>query len=568
MKNWGTDMKNKKIIIPIIAAAVVLALGITILALGSTDNGLTGNNIYVLEADVGNKTLEDATEIITKEYMEADPKLEITCKGEKTEINFSDFGQIDFDETAKRVFETDRGNLLKRAYYKATSFIKREFPLSVVINEKDLNKKINEAFAHTGKTYVEEKYKISEDKLIVTAGRSGEVIEIENIQEVIESLALNQNITLEAVSTYKEYKGVDVDALYEKVCTQPKDAYYDKEGGKVIPHVLGYSFDKEEAKKVFFSLKEEEEAEINLEIKMPKVLDADLTGKMFKDVLASYSTNYNPGEVDRTYNMFLAARKVNGTVLEPEAVFSYNGVVGPRTVAAGYRNAKIFENGRVVDGLAGGICQVSSTIYNAALYSNMEIIERKNHSFPVAYTPKGQDATVSMGVIDFRFKNTYKRPVKITATVSGGSCRVEILGIKEENLKVEIVNNIVSQRERPVKYEEDPEMEKGKEKVVQTGNDGYTVTTYRKVYINGELIKTEKMPTSYYTPLEKIIKRNTEEETEEPPVTEPDPNAPPATEPQPEVPPVLEPQPETPPVVEPNPETPPVDEPKPEIPQT
>ncbi len=555
-------MKNKKVLIPVIAAAVVLILGIAIVALGSSDDGLISKNVYVLDAELGGKTREEAVEIITKEYMEANPELEITCGENSAELNFSDFGQTDFDATAQNAYLVGRGNIVKRAFSKIFSF-KKVVPLSLVINENILQQKIDEAFADTGKTYVKEQYKIAEDKLVVTAGRSGDVIKTEKLDEIIKSLSLNQNVKVEAVSTYKEYEGVDVDALYEKVCRDPKDAYYDKEGGKLVPHVVGYSFDKSEAKKILGALNEGEQTEIVLTVTMPEVLDADLTGKMFKDVLASYSTNYNPGEVDRTYNMLLAAKKVNGTVLEPGAVFSYNGVVGERTVAAGYRNAKIFENGRVVDGLAGGICQVSSTIYNAALYANMGIVERKNHSFPVAYTPKGQDATVAMGFIDFKFRNTSSRPVKLTASVSGGICRVEILGTKDENFKVEIYNNIISQRPRPVTYEEDPTLEVGVEKVTQTGNDGYTVTTTRNVYVNGQLVKSEKMPTSYYTPLEKIIKRNSgDSETEEPveaenpgvneneQPTEENPSGEPAIEPQPEQQPEPTPevQPQTPPV--------------------
>ncbi len=508
-------MKNKKVII--IATAVALVLLLALVAIFALpDNGLIAKNVFVVDTDVSGKTVEDATEEITKAYMEANPVIEVVCKENTAKVNFADVGQIDFDATVKNAYAVGRGNAFSRAFSKIFSG-KKVIPLSLVINEKALQSKITEAFSGLGSVYTEESFKIDGDKLVLTAGRSGEVIEFEKLDKVIETLGLNQNATLETKTSKKEYKGVDVDALYEKVFREPKDAYYDKEGGKLVPHVVGYSFDKEEAKKAVEGIGEGETVEIQLEVKMPKVLDDDLTGKMFKDVLASYSTNYNPGEVDRTYNMLLAARKVNGTVLEPGAIFSYNNVVGERTVAAGYRNAKIFENGRVVDGLAGGICQVSTTIYNAALYSNMGIVERKNHSFPVAYAPKGQDATVVMGVIDFRFKNTTSRPIKITASVSGGVCRVEILGTKEQNFRVEILNNVVGQTPRPVEYEEDPTLEKGTEIVTQTGSDGYTVTTTRKVYVNGELVKTEKMPSSYYTPLKKIIKRNTAEE----PVEEP-----------------------------------------------
>ena len=510
-------MKNKKIVISVIIAVVILALVGTVVAAGLSDNGLTAKNICVLDTEISGKTPEEAIEIITNAYIDTDPVIDVVCGENKAQIKFSDFAQIDTEATAQSVYMADRGNIFKRAFVKLTPFIKRTLPLVVVTNEEMLNEKINEVFSADGITYEEETYEISNDKLTVTAGHSGMEIKIENADKLPELLKEGKSIELVAVSTEKIYEGVDVDALYSKVCTKPVDAYYDKEEGKLVPHIVGYEFDKEEAKSVLSKLGENEKAEITLTVTMPKVLDADITGAMFKDVIASYTTNYNAGDTNRSYNMYLAASKVNGTVLEPGAVFSYNRVVGDRTVAAGYKIAKVYEAGRVVDGLAGGICQVSSTIYNAALYANMDIVERKNHSFPVSYTPMGQDATVAQGFIDFKFKNTFSRPVKITASVSGGVCRVEILGIKEQNIKVEIYNNTISQTPRPVNYEEDPSMEKGVEKVIQSGNDGYTVTTTRKVYVNGKLVKTEKMPTSYYSPLAKIIKRNTAEEPVENP---------------------------------------------------
>ena len=203
------------------------------------------------------------------------------------------------------------------------------------------------------------------------------------------------------VKQNKDYEGVDIKKIYDEVCTDPKDAYYDEKNGKIVSHVVGYSFDIGEAKKLVEVMGENETISIKLTVRLPEMTEEKLTAKMFADTIASYSTKYNPDEVDRSYNMLLASNKVNGTVIQPGGEFSYNKVVGERSVAAGYRNAKVFENGRVVDGLGGGICQVSSTIYNAVLYANLEIIERQNHTFSVVYTPLGQDATVVMGAIDF-----------------------------------------------------------------------------------------------------------------------------------------------------------------------
>ena len=135
----------------------------------------------------------------------------------------------------------------------------------------------------------------------------------------------------------------------------------------------------------------------------------------------------------RTTNLKLAAGKIDGTVLLPGEVFSYNNVVGERTISAGYKDAAIYLNGQVVDGLGGGICQISTTLFNAVLFSNLEIVELYNHQFVPSYATAGRDATVVYGLTDFKFKNTRTYAIKIKAGVSNGIATISIYGIKEEN---------------------------------------------------------------------------------------------------------------------------------------
>lgn len=139
----------------------------------------------------------------------------------------------------------------------------------------------------------------------------------------------------------------------------------------------------------------------------------------YSNVYATYSSNYvnNP---NRTKNMAIAAKEISGTIIQPGKTFSFNRVVGPRTASKGYRNAPIFSGGGVEDGIGGGICQVASTMFNTALYANVGILERHQHSQRVSYVPLGRDAAIYGTVEDFRFKNTTKYPIKIYMTVSGG----------------------------------------------------------------------------------------------------------------------------------------------------
>lgn len=508
-KKEKDKFKLSKLHITLIVIACVLVAAITVVSCLAATYSNIYNGISVCGVPVGGLTAEEAALVLEEELSDKSPSVEINIEGDDIALNFSEFGEYDFETSAKNSFEHGRSNFFAKAFTYVTPFINRDLPLEFFIDEAAITKLLNAEHSKLGNAYVEATYEIVDDKLVITSGSGGNAINIDEIIEQIkEGVSMGTDVSVDAVISHKDYEGIDIDAIYNEVAGKPEDAYYDESNGKIIPHKLGYDFDKAAAKEQVANASENTTFEIQLTIEYPDVTEAKLSGKMFEDVLASYTTKYNPNEVNRTHNMSLAGQKVNGTVLAPGQVFSYNGVVGERTVAKGYKNAKIFENGKVVDGLAGGICQVSTTIYNAALYSNMEIVERKNHSFPVSYAPMGQDATVVMGAIDFKFKNTMQNPVKITCTISGGNCTVSILGIKEKNYKVEINNVTTGSTPFGTEYQHDETMAIGEEKVIQNGSNGYTIKSTRTVYENGKAIKTESIPSSYYIPLTKIIARN------------------------------------------------------------
>lgn len=159
-------------------------------------------------------------------------------------------------------------------------------------------------------------------------------------------------------------------------------------------------------------------------------------GEEFSDVLGSKTTYYNTSVKGRSTNIRLAAEAIDGTVLQPGETFSLNGVVGRRTAAKGYQTAIIFQNGKQVEGLGGGVCQVSSTVYGAVLYADLQVTERSSHQFQVSYTPVSQDAAVYYGSQDFQFVNDTDNPIKIAADASNGSLTVTIYGTKTTEKKV------------------------------------------------------------------------------------------------------------------------------------
>ena len=196
----------------------------------------------------------------------------------------------------------------------------------------------------------------------------------------------------------------------------------------------------------------------------------------FPDLLASFSTKYAASNTNRTTNLRLASNKINGYVLIPGETFSYNSVVGERTISAGYKDAAIYQNGEVVQGLGGGICQISTTLYNATLFANLEMVELHNHQFVPSYVSAGRDATVVYGVKDFKFKNSRKHAIKITCSVSGGIAKFEIWGLKEETeYDVSVYANVNSRTSSYIKS-----------------------STYRTLKQNGKVIKTENVINSTY----------------------------------------------------------------------
>ena len=205
---------------------------------------------------------------------------------------------------------------------------------------------------------------------------------------------------------------------------------------------------------------------------------------------------------DRLTNIRLACSSINGAVVKPGATFSFNGRVGPRTEAKGYRVATVYQDGEVAEDFGGGICQVSTTLWNAAMKADCELVERHNHSIPVNYVDKGKDATVSYTSQDMKFKNTSSQPMCIVAYVNESKrVIVEIYGLLPENgeyIKIEGKVTKTIPLPDPV-YTRNPLLDSGQRVTTSEGRKGYKATTYRIYYTaDGNEIRRETLCTSYY----------------------------------------------------------------------
>jgi len=224
--------------------------------------------------------------------------------------------------------------------------------------------------------------------------------------------------------------------------------------------------------------------------------------------ISSYTTSFDASKTNRTHNIRLAAESINGTIIEPGGVFSFNDTVGPRKVVNGYKMAPIISGEKLIDGIGGGVCQVSSTLYNAVLLADLEIIERTGHSMPVPYVPKGRDATVNFGSLDFRFRNNTDQYLLIYAGVNGSYLTVKLFG-RDSSKTVKLTSEEVKVIRPSVQVIKDNTLPIGYQEVVSPSKPGYQVIVWRTVEQKGKTIKKEVISNDRYAPIKGVVKIGT-----------------------------------------------------------
>ena len=270
---------------------------------------------------------------------------------------------------------------------------------------------------------------LDREHAVLTFIKGGGTISLpaEPIIEAVKAALYNGNSNLEWTEIDGTVNLPDFQKIYNDVNVEPQDAYYDEQWN-VVPEVVGCTFDVAQAEKLWRESRPGTEIRIPLSLNEPAVKSAELESLLYRDRLCFMTTNYWDSDNDRINNIHLAADKLNGVIVLPGQVFSYNDTVGERTEEAGYRWAGAYADGEVTTEIGGGICQVSSTLYCAAMYAQMKTTMRQNHWFPVSYLSMGYDATVSWGGPDYRFKNTRDYPVRLVSYYDDHSVTIEFWG--------------------------------------------------------------------------------------------------------------------------------------------
>lgn len=243
-----------------------------------------------------------------------------------------------------------------------------------------------------------------------------------------------------------------------------------------------------------------QQIEIPIRIVSPTLTSADIRRWRLDQVVGLYVTRFNPAAVERSHNLKLACSALDNVIIYPGQNFSFNTWIGPRMANTGYKEAPVVWQGKLVPGIGGGVCQVSSTLYNAVLLANLKIVKRYNHSLASNYVPLGRDATVVTGGQDFIFTNTLASPVLLTAEVNPPYVRIAVLGEKGNWDRVELETRIVETYPFETKEVEDPELLWGEKVRQEPGKDGYKVELWRNVYFPDGSVKKSRVNTSIYPP--------------------------------------------------------------------
>jgi vancomycin resistance protein YoaR len=333
--------------------------------------------------------------------------------------------------------------------------------------------------------------------MAVAIGRRGPVYQ--RLRDGLHALVRGRNLVL-APTVSPGLTRERLAAIARSVDRESSEAYFDHVSGALIEGSNGLFLNVEASFQQIMRAVSKGQFEVNLVVQetVPRIAAADLKS-LGTDIIARFETPITIKDPNRLVNIKLAAKALNGAVVKPGQVFSFNGTTGPREPQFGYLEAKEIYRGQFVLGYGGGVCQVSSTLYNAALLANLEIVERYHHSRPLSYVPLGRDATVAYGRLDLKFRNSTPNPVLITAGVIGdSSIRVQILGVRTPGVQVAVVTRGEKSFKAPVEEVLSPELRFGRRVVEDPGIPGYEVSVFRVIKSGGdrreELISRDRYP--------------------------------------------------------------------------
>lgn len=573
--------KNQKAVMAVACgAALLLIAGIIALILMSTADPYGGKilaGVYVGDTYVGSMKKSEAVSAVNAATNDRFDRENMVIDLGTTTLSLSAANvnaTVDAKSAVQAAYDYGRtGTQAERdqAYQNSlTNSYVVELGSYLSVNDQYIQEVLNTFLLDTGNTLTQTAYglegtrpELAADKfdpaapcqtLVITMGQPGIGIDADQIHTLILEAYCRSRFTVEVtdVRHESEPEALDLQKVYDEFYVAPVNAGMDSTNTRIIPGSYGYDFDLELAAEAVAEADYGETVRIPMRTIAPDIPDEE---SLYQDVLGEGRTPYS-GNGNRTTNLQLACQALDGVVIYPGKTFSFNDTLGKRTTDKGYLAAPGYESGELVDVVGGGICQVSSTLYYAALLSEMEILSRTPHSYPSSYIEKGFDATVSWGSPDFTFRNNGTLPVKLEARAAEGYVTVRILGADTRDYSVKLESKTVKTIAPETEFEDyayDNAEGYQDGDVIRDGVTGYSVETYKikTDKATGAQLSRELIAYSQYKTVNEVIARVEEAPTEppteaptepsteaptqpsvtEPPATEPPATEPPATEP-------------------------------------
>lgn len=483
--------------------ALVLGVLMCVLFAGCTKDGHVADKVSVMNVDIGGMSRDEAIKTLNSVKMNGSEKVQVNVDGTAFTLTAEDIGaEYDVEKTVDMVIDKSKDMFSGMSETTYQPYVK--------VNMKKLDQALINNLGDKETLVVETSARVVEDGIEVTNGTSGVQVDRAKAAELICAeleKAQRSEIKLAIVKTAP--KKLDANKLLSGFEGDYKEAEYILEADGTITVTdssagceIDMSIAKEEMKA---HTKEGEVYVIPCSVNMPPFSSEDMREHLLGDTLATFTTNFSSSSANRCENIRLASESINGIVMMPGDVFSFNEALGERTTARGYKPAGAYVAGKTVTEVGGGICQVSSTLYNTVLLSNLEIVERRSHQMTVSYVRVGRDATVNWGTTDFKFKNNTGHPIKLVSEVEGKNITISILGFNTiPDMRVEILTNTVSVIAPTEEIVEDPEKEVGYTNT-KKGSNGYVVDAVRVVYSGNEEISRETLTRSRYNPTKTIV---------------------------------------------------------------
>ena len=484
-------------------------------------NGIILENVSVAGVDVGGMTQTAAIEVVRQatDRTYTQIPMEVTVLGSKIQIPTSCVGSLNVTGAVRAAYKFGNSGSTEKRQSEQQIAMKDGYAVDLTpylnIKEDQIRKLLSKLGENFNTTLNQSKYDVTGEypnqKLVITLGTPEYGLDLNALYSSVLAAYSANRFQVEGQCGMLMPDPINLEEIAEKYYKAPVDASFNPEDYQVIEGVDGYGLNVEKAQKKLDNAKYGTTVEIAFEKISPEVTAEDLKNMLYRDTLATY-TSETKSDSARDINLRLACEAINGKVLLPDDVFSYNEQLGEPTKEKGYRLGKSYNENEASKTIGGGICQVSSALYYCTLVAELETLTRDPHGYYPGYVPLGMDAAVSWGSIDFRFRNTTDYPIRIDAEASDGSVTITLVGTETRNYRVELEYEVLSESDYDVTYQnmsaDNKDGYKDGDYIVEP-RKGYNVKSDRCKFHNttGEQLIREFIDQSNYKVLDGIVCR-------------------------------------------------------------